>query len=258
MDKAREVEQAISKNWKAISGSIPDGVDQKRLVRIAVNAIRRKPDLANCSTSSIVAAIAQAAQVGIEPDDGTNRANLIRRGKTACFELQYRGVVDLAYRSGIVEYAKAQAVYEEDELIVDLGTANEVTHVPALGGDRGELVGAYSIIYLRGSKHPLIEVVDDRDIDKARTLAKSSPAWRDWPEEMARKFVLKRNFKQAPCSAEFRSALAFDDVATTGRNVPIDEVFPDLDVEAQKAAKAWSAPVEEESEERMREPGEEG
>jgi recombination protein RecT len=249
MDKIREVERTLYERWKDIKNTVPADVTAARLLRIAVNALRSKPALADCSTASIVSSIIQAAQVGIEPDDATNRANLIPRKKVCCFELQYRGVIDLAYRSGVIDYAKSQAVHEADHFDVDLGTANTIEHIPALGEDRGPLIAAYCIVNIRGSSRPLLEVVDREDIAQARALAdrvRASPAWRDWPGEMVKKFVLKRCLKQAPCSAEFRTAMTVDDAATTG--VPVEDIFPDFVDEKAKADAAWTKPKTDEEE----------
>ena len=61
-----------------------------------------------------------AAQLGMEPNTPLGQAYLIPfyNNKTHCsecqFQLGYKGLIDLAYRSGEVSIIQAQVVYEHD------------------------------------------------------------------------------------------------------------------------------------------------
>jgi recombination protein RecT len=245
MNKIAEVKRKLADNWKSVEGAVPKGATASKITRIAINALASKKELSNCSTESIIGAIIQAVQVGIEPDDATGRANLIKRGSTCNFELTYKGVIDLAFRSGIVDYADTKLVREKDEIRVELGTEGRIDHTITFGQDRGEIIGAYAIIGIRGSSRPLIEIIDKEDIEKFRSLSKS-PSWKMWPGEMVKKCVLKRAFKRSPCSSDFRTAMHYDDEAESSeKGVPITEIFPEFGKKDSK----WTEPSVDENEE---------
>jgi recombinational DNA repair protein RecT len=67
------------------------------------------------------------------------------------------------------------------------------------------MIGAYAYAYLRGDAAPIIEWMRASQIEEIRKRAPSadSPAWRDFPEEMWRKIVLKRLTKKLPTADPF-------------------------------------------------------
>lgn len=226
-EKAEEVRSTLLENWKSISKTVPSHVDAERLGAIAVAAVRSDDSLSRCSTSSLVTCIVACAQLGIEPGDNTQRAYLIPRGGECTLMIGYRGLIELAYRSGTIESIDAQVIYDGDEYQIDLGTDPRVVHRPTLE-NRGEMVGVYAVIHVRGASVPIVEVMDLKTIDKIRRAAGSrSPAWRDWPEEMAKKSVIKRPLKRVPLSSDLRRALAIDD-EHDARGIAVEDVMPEV------------------------------
>jgi len=52
---------------KNITAALPKHMDTDRLVRIVWTAIRMNPNLFKCSKDSLIAAVMQSAQLGLEP-----------------------------------------------------------------------------------------------------------------------------------------------------------------------------------------------
>ena len=56
----------------------------------------------------------------------------------------YKGLIDLAYRSGEISVIQAQVVYDNDEFNFSFGLEPQLKHVPAKS-DRGEPTHVYAI-----------------------------------------------------------------------------------------------------------------
>jgi recombination protein RecT len=117
----------------------------------------------------------------------------------------------MAKRSGEIVGLSANVVHKLDTFDLDLGTANTLVHKPA-HGDRGEPIGAYSIARTSYGHHE-IEWLDWDDISKVRGVAESrgkSPAWSQWPEEMARKTAIRRLAKRLPLGHDYLISTAIE------------------------------------------------
>ena len=69
-----------------------------------MTALSKDPKLQECTPQSFLGAMMQAAQLGVEPNTPLGQAYLIpyrNTGQMECqFQIGYRGLIDLAYRSG--------------------------------------------------------------------------------------------------------------------------------------------------------------
>lgn len=225
LTKAQQVERAITAQWKTIKGVVPDHVTPERLVRIAVSAIGRNDTLSKCSVSSLVEAVTQAGIVGLEPNDGTGRAYILPYKGQAAFQIGYKGLLDLAYRSGRIALVDAQVVYEGEPFECRLGTAPYLEHTPTF--DHGPMVGVYAVVRVKGVEYPLIEMMGPDELKRIKAASQASRAdspWRIWEEEMSRKAVLKRVLKRAPSDTALRLAVGMIDAADAG--IPVEDIFP--------------------------------
>jgi recombination protein RecT len=175
------------------------------LVRLTLLAASRQPDLLKCSQTSILRALMDAATMGIMPGGTMGRGYLVpRKNKVtgtleACFDPGYRGLIDIARRSGKVKAMDAKPVYQGDVFEYEEGLDKKLRHIPTLDAKiRGDIVAAYAIArFYEGD--PQIEVLTRADIDKIRnsSASKSGP-WATWYEEMARKSAVRRLCKLLP------------------------------------------------------------
>lgn len=163
-----------------------------------------------------------AAQLGLEPNTPLGQAYLIpykNKGVSECqFQIGYKGMIDLAYRSGDVEVVQAHAVYENDEFEYEFGLEPKLKHIPA-SGDRGKPVFYYAMFRTKNGGYGF-DVMSVEDIRKhAETYSQSykssfSP-WQKHFDEMAKKTVLKRVLKYAPLKSDFARAIAADGTVNT-------------------------------------------
>lgn len=86
-----------------IRRALPAVLTPERFIRMALSAINNTPELANCTPMSFIAALINAAQLGIEPNTPLGQAYLIpykNKGILECqFQLGYKGLIDLACRT---------------------------------------------------------------------------------------------------------------------------------------------------------------
>lgn len=230
---------------REIAEALPEHLDMERLHRLVVTSIRQTPKLQQCSMPSIYAAIINAAQIGLEPGPMQHiaivpRWNSYRSAYEAQLDIMYRGMLELARRSGEIADAFANVVYEDDYFDYSLGDNAFITHKPSLKplDQRGSIIAAYFIAHLMtGGKHielmPVYEIDDIRDRFGPRNRDQKlvGPWVSDYPE-MARKTVTRRAFKYLPVSVEIQRSIAQDGTVKLAVARHMDEL-PDMSEPAE-------------------------
>jgi recombination protein RecT len=210
-----------------IAAALPKHLTPDRLARIVLTTIRLNPALAECSTTSLLAAAMQCAQVGLEPINGM--AYLIpynrkikqagqpdRWVKDVQFIIGYRGLAALARRTGEVTSIAAEPIYENDVFIYKKGFNEVLEHEPNFR-NRGELIGAYAYALTKdGGRYSVVMNKQEIDNIRNRSKAKDSGPWVTDYKEMARKTVFRNLAKWLPMSIEFATAAAEDEQRELG------------------------------------------
>ena len=109
------------------------GIDPERFFRLAVYASQNEA-LASCDRTSLIKSIFAAAALGLSLDPSLGHAYLVPRrvnGKM-CAQLQpgYRGLIELAMRSGRISQVHAEVVDTGDVFEVEKGTNRRIVHKP--------------------------------------------------------------------------------------------------------------------------------
>lgn len=203
-----------------IALALPKHMTADRLARIALTEIRKTPKLAQCDQASFLGAVMQCAQLGLEPGGALGHAYLIPFGNQVQFIVGYRGMIDLARRSGQIVSIEAREVYEADKFKVRFGLDPDLQHEPAWEqADRGKLRAVYAVAKLKDGGVQF-EVMSKAEIDKIRAQSKagasSSSPWTTHYNEMAKKTVIRRLFKYLPVSIELSQAVVLDEQAEAG------------------------------------------
>ena len=199
---------------QAVSSALPKHLTADRFCRVAATALMRVPKLAQCDQASFFNCLLTLSQYGLEPD-GRN-AHLIpfenrRAGITECqLIIDYKGLVELAMRSGLIARIHADVVCINDVFEYNMGNITE--HKIDLKNDRGEVYAAYAIVTFKDGTTKC-EVMSFREIESIRNRSRSGsngPWVTDW-KEMAKKSCFRRLSKWISISAEFRDAVDADD-----------------------------------------------
>lgn len=210
-----QIDGLFKQHRKAIEDALPKHLTADRMMRIALTELRKTPRLQQCDMLSFLGAVVQACQLGLEPGGALGHCYLIPYGKECQLQLGYRGMVDLARRSGNIVSISARAVYPGDKFDVNLGTDEHIQHTPGFGG--GEPLLYYAVAKLKdgGIQFEImgresIEHIRDTYSSGYKRAPKDSP-WTTNFDEMAKKTVVRRLFKMLPTSIEIRQAITLDE-----------------------------------------------
>lgn len=237
-----------------IKKALPSVITLERFTRITLTALSVNPKLAQCTPKSFLGAMMSAAQLGLEPNTPLGQAYLIpfkNKGVDEVqFQIGYKGLIDLAYRSGEVELVQAQIVYENDKFECQYGLEPKLTHIPA-DNDRGEAIKVYAL-YKTKSGGFGFEVMSMEDVKKhakkySQSFSSTYSPWTTNFEEMAKKTVLKKVLKYAPMKSDFIRGIVQDetiksdideDMYSVPNEVVADVEYQEVDVNESEGAGA--------------------
>lgn len=219
-----------------IQKMLPKHLNAERLLKVAQIAATTTPALAKCDVPSLIGAIGQCAQMGLEPNTVLGHAYLVpfntkRKDATGNERwvnsvqviIGYKGLIDLARRSGQIVSIAAHEVCMADHFDMVYGLDEKLEHKPALG-ERGDIIGFYAVAKLKDGGHcfEFMSLHQVREIMAATQSKGKYGPWKDHFVEMGRKTVIRRLAKYLPLSIEFQTAAALDSMAETGRDQQLD------------------------------------
>jgi recombination protein RecT len=232
-----------------IAKMLPKHLNAERLLKVAQIAATTTPALAKCDVASLVGAIGQCAQMGLEPNTVLGHAYLVpfntKRKDTNGNErwvnsvqviIGYKGLIDLARRSGQIVSIAAHEVCENDHFDMIYGLDEKLEHKPALG-ERGPLIGFYAVAKLKDGGHcfEFMSMHQVQEIMKATQSKGKYGPWQDHFTEMGRKTVIRRLAKYLPLSIEFQTAAALDGMAEAGKDQHTDSFDGEFSMVADDA-----------------------
>lgn len=198
---------------------LPKHMTPDRLIRIALFARSRNPDLLQCSPESLLRAIMECAEMGLEPTGASGGAWLVPffnkktgRKEATCIP-DWRGYIKLALQSGKILGVEARVAYKNDTLFeIEEGLHPDIRHKPLTdGSDRGPMVAVYCVATLKGGLK-IFEWMSKSQVDRIRNMSPGAKAdaWTNHYEEQARKTVVRRAQKYWPKSKRLEVAAALD------------------------------------------------
>lgn len=234
-----------------IRAALPDHIEADSLIRSFITAVRadKSGKLALASKDSLIQGVMMAAQLGLSLAPAMGHAYLVpfydkhSRSTQAQFIPGYRGLIHLAYQTGLVTKISARPVYEGDEFDYEYGTEEKLVHKPTRG-ERGDLIATYCVAWLKSSDSPSFTVCELADIEKARRSSKAASSFGPWKthyDEMSVKTAVRKHSKFIPQSPDDRAsqilskAVALDEMidrVSTPKVVTLDDVeFEPVNVE---------------------------
>lgn len=224
-----------------IKKALPSMITPERFTRMVFTALSSTPKLQQCTPQSFVGAMMQAAQLGLEPNTPVGQAYLIPYGNVCQFQLGYKGLLDLAYRSGEIKDIQAHEVHENDEFEYELGLDPKLKHIPAMS-NRGPVTMYYAVWHTKTGGYGF-EVMSKEDVlEFAKRKSKSfkNGPWQTDFDEMAKKTVLKKALKYAPIATEFVKSIATDETVKSSilpdmADQPNEMEYADIEVEETAA-----------------------
>ena len=246
-DATQAMSDLLKRMHTQIEKALPSVITPERFTRIALTAYSDNKKLQECNELSFLGAMMQAAQLGVEPNTPLGQAYLIPYGNKVQFQLGYRGMIDLAYRSGEIQMIQAHEVHENDEFEYELGLDPKLRHIPALK-NRGEVILYYAVFKLINGGVGF-EVMSKEDVEafaKKKSKTYKNGPWETDFDAMAKKTLVKRMLKFAPLKSDFVRAVTADETIKSG----ISENMADLPdetvtIDAETTASTENADYEE-------------
>lgn len=244
---------------QALHEALPEHIDRNRYVRCLKVCFNKQPKLFSATQDSIYESSIKLAYLGLYPDGRQGHLLPYNNRKAGTVECQamidYKGFIELAYRSGEVVSIHADVIYEGDVFEVDLGHVKR--HVPWFfrkDSDKpeykGKCIGAFCLIKMKHSeKH---EVMDIQQLDsiRSRSQSRDSGPWVTDTDEMRKKTVFRRASKWIPISSEVSAALADDDsdhieFIATPKSISIESLRKPLNITEQQASDTFDLKAEQ-------------
>lgn len=236
MKPKEQIAHLLKTKQAEIAKMLPKHLNAERLLKVAQIAATTTPALAKCDVASLVGAIGQCAQMGLEPNTVLGHAYLVpfntkrkdangveRWVNSVQVIIGYKGLIDLARRSGQIVSIAAHEVCEADKFTLVYGLDEKLEHTPAMG-ERGEVIGFYAVAKLKDGGH-CFEFMSRLQVEQIAAGTQSKGKYGPWKDhfiEMGRKTVIRRLAKYLPLSIEFQTAAALDGMAEAGRDQNIE------------------------------------
>ena len=194
--------------------ALPKHLTADRFTRIAITALTRTPKLQECTPESFMRCLLDLSAMGLEPDG--RRAHLIPYGKDCTLVIDYKGIVELVMRSGMVSRIHADKVCEADIFEYDCGDVKR--HAIDFRKPRGDAYAYYALVKFKDGTEKS-EVMSMEEIEAIRNRSqgyksaiayKKSHPWLTDFDEMAKKTVFRRCSKWLQLSPEIRDAMEKD------------------------------------------------
>jgi recombination protein RecT len=189
-----------------------------------MSEVKNTPDLMKCPANELLGAAIRVAELGLVPGAALGHAYILpfwndRKGyMQAQVILGYKGMIELAYRNGIVGSIKATAVFHGDQFDwSEDENGVHFRHVPDLMNPNRGVAAKIALVFVvarmnSGAVLPLFMTRSEIEALRAKSRqAKNNKVWNDEWEQMAVKTVIRRLFKYLPVSVEAQQAAALDD-----------------------------------------------
>lgn len=227
----------VRKERRRLTALLPASIPASRAIETVIVAAQRTPALRECTPESFAIALRESARWGLIPDGVMGQGYLIPRmnGATgqmeAHFQAGYRGLEELARRSGIVGSIVSGWHCQNDPVFeVRQGLHGDVDHVPA-HANRGDIVGFYAAAWLTNGAPPVVAYMPAAEVIAIRDKVPywERGPWRSHYGPMGRKTVVRRLVQQLPLSADMQAIIGLDDEDRFGRSVNVTPVAADQD-----------------------------
>lgn len=216
--------QSVQQRFEKMLGKKSAGFLSSLLSLVNNNSL-----LVKANPRSVLAAAATAASLDLPVNPSLGKAWIVPYKGAAQFQLGYKGVIELAQRSGRMKFITMQPVYEGE--IRDWNRFTE-TYTP---GEResDNVVGYFASFELLNGFRKSAYWTKDEVIRHAKRFSKAfnSGPWQSDFDAMACKTVLLSIMKTyAPMSIEIQNAVEMDGKVATINESTGDEEFIDVDV----------------------------
>lgn len=209
----------------------------ERMVALAMRSASKNPKILDCTPQSILGCVFESQTLGLEIDS-LGQGYIVPFKDKAQFIIGYRGLINLAQRTGNIASIHADLVRNEENekghFVYQYGVNADLSHRPILKEwDAGfqDVYAVYAYAKLKDGGFYFV-VLPKAEIEKTRLRSpsgrmKDSP-WNTHWDEMAKKTAIRKLAKYLPMSIEFERAVKLDEMTAEGeQNLDINKVDED-------------------------------
>jgi recombination protein RecT len=211
-------------------------LDPARLCTMAVNSIVKNPKLAECDQGSFLLSVLQAAECGLDLG-ATHQASLIPRKNKVALQIEFRGYIDLARRSGEISDIWAEVVYDGDVYTVTKGLHRDLVHVPSVKEDRLDqrIIACYACAQMKDGTLTFVDLTTPQVYKHHRSKSvayqqavqygKTDTPWMTDEAAMMKKTAIVALCKYLPASViDMRRAAAIEEAEELGQSPVLDGI----------------------------------
>ena len=201
LNKKRSSIQAVSTKY----------LSADKLAKVVGAQAARVPKLLECTPASILNAVMTCAELGLAPGP-LGSVYFIPYGRECQLIIGYRGMLDLARRSGQITTISAVVVRQGDDWSLSYGEGGaHFSHVPK-APTSAAIIGVWALAKFRDGGHQFDYMSKDEvDAIRRRSKASGSGPWVTDYTEMMKKTVLRRLCKLLPLTPEIEAQIALAD-----------------------------------------------
>lgn len=233
-DNLRVFRDMLEKMRPQIESALPSHLTADRMTRVTMTALQVQPQLLECTPLSIGFGVLQASSLGLEIGNNLGHCYLVpfnnaKTGrKDAQFLIGYKGLAELAYRSGAVSYMDMHAVYEGDEFDFEYGIHQRLSHKPTGDEEPAQLTHAWAMATLKDGGRKFV-VLPKKAIEKTKNRSRAGKAgpWVTDYAAMATKTAVRRLCKLLPLSIESQIAVRREERVEAGLIHVEPKMLPD-------------------------------
>lgn len=220
----QKIRDLLGEKEGELAKALQNNLDPGHFCRTAMTMIMQNGDLLACSPVSLYNALLQAAQLSLNCDGLLGQAYLVPYGGKAVLVIGYKGLRELALRTGRYRDVRARVVFEKDVFEISLGTNEFVNHIPA-EDDRGKMRGCYAVAVLADGSS-VSEFMWAKEIEKhkeqySKGWRKKDSMWQTATEVAWQKTLIRRLCGRLQMSVKTQAIMGLEDRMDVG--LPIAE-----------------------------------
>lgn len=203
----------------------------EKLTQLALTAMKNSKGakkILQCTGLSVAKTFMDLAMTGLSPAPQLGLVCFVPYGKELQLQIEYRGFIALAKRSGDVSYITADVVREGDDFSYLRGTEQFLRHVPR---GEGEATHYYALVRFKDGSSDFrvmtkAQVEKHRDKFSKQYMATKSGPWKDHPDPMGMKTCIRLLCKLLDLSPELTHAARLDEFNEAGVGRTLDMSKP--------------------------------
>lgn len=197
-----------------IAAVLPKHLTAERIIQMAATTIQRNPQIAKCSAASLLGGVMQASILGFPPVDSLGYCYFVPYGGECQFQIGYRGLIELARRSGKIKMVYAEVVRQGDDFNAEFGLEPKLEHKPSFDSSK-PMTHVYAVCHFVDGGYNFV-VLSRSDVERLRMrspMQKAAPvgAWKTDYDAMAKAKAIKQLAKYLPLNIDQLTAISSDE-----------------------------------------------